>query len=133
MVKVSKVIEDKIALQLPEVVSTGDVEVQRAAVYLIKEACRRVGMGLEDYLKAIKGGLSATRVTVDKYGDEHYEDNHEVRLKAAAMGLEVEGYLKGKGGSSDGIINNFIDVKAIIQRFEGIKSSRVMDGKDKSR
>lgn len=82
----------------PTGVSLNNLEVQQAAAELITSACKRIGMGLDDYLTAVKDGLVATKTTVDKYGDEHVEADHATRLKAATMGLEVEGYMKKTNG-----------------------------------
>lgn len=84
----------------PTGVSSNNLEVQQAASELITLACKRIGMGLDDYLTAVKDGLVATKTTVDKYGDEHVEVDHATRLKAATMGLEVEGYMKKASGVS---------------------------------
>lgn len=95
------------------------LEVQAAASDIIKSACKRIGMSLDDYLLAIKNGLSATKSTLDKFGEEHIEDDHMIRLKAALMGLEVEGYIKSKSDAT----NNFFDVKnfetTILMKYSG--------------
>lgn len=67
----------------------------------IKLACERQGLSLDNYILAIKDALEATRTTVDKYGDEHTDADHDKRLKAAMMGLELEGYIKAKGAITD--------------------------------
>lgn len=104
-------------------ISNNSLEVSQAASELIKAGCKRIGMSLDDYLLAIKHGLSATKSTVDKYGEEHVEDDHATRLKAAAMGLEVEGYMRTKG--SDGATNNFFEVRnfetTILMKYSGGK------------
>lgn len=60
----------------------------------VREACKRLGMGLDDYLKAIKEALSAEIVVTNKFGDVSSTPDHEKRLKAALLGLQVEGYWK---------------------------------------
>lgn len=98
------------------------LEVQMAVVNVIKDACKRVGMSVDDYLMAIKNGLNAGKKvekTIDGCIVVEEEPDHAMRLKAAAMGLEVEGYLKAKGEVST--VNNFFDVKALVQEFKNIR------------
>lgn len=102
--------------------SERELEVRGEALSLIQEACRRIGMGIDDYLMAIKEGLSAGK-RVEKLYDgeikEEIEPDHGMRLKAAAMGLEVEGYLRGKVGGE--VVNNYFDVKALVQAYRSVK------------
>ena len=65
----------------------------------IRESCRRIGIGIDDYLGAIKRALESKKMTVDKFGDEHWEDNHDVQLKAALAGLKLEGYIDVKNAA----------------------------------
>lgn len=81
--------------QLTTSLST-DLKINETDISKIRETCIKINMGLEDYLTAIKNALSATKTVVDKYGEEHIEDDHDKRLKAALMGLEVEGYIRSK-------------------------------------
>lgn len=67
----------------------------------IKQSCVKNGIGLDNYILAIKEALLATKTTLDKYGEEHIETDHDKRLKAAVMGLELEGYIRSKVGSID--------------------------------
>lgn len=82
-------------------------EVTPSELSTIQAACKKIGMGLSDYLEAIQRGLKATRTTVDKYGDEHTEDDTMAQLKAAVMGLEVEGYIKAKGSVTEQSMNQY--------------------------
>lgn len=97
-----------------------ELEVRQAAGELIRSTCKKIGMELEDYLKAIKNGLSATKTTLDKFGGEHIEEDHTTRLRAATMGLEVEGYLK-KTGNENSNMAIFGDVRVYVQQFKAIK------------
>lgn len=69
----------------------------------IKRICKKINMGLEDYLLTIKRGLTATKITVDKYGEEHVESDTDKQLKAAYMGLKVERYVDDKQSGAIGI------------------------------
>lgn len=76
-------------------------EINPASTNEIKLSCDRLGLTLDNYILAIKEALSATRTTVDKYGDEHTDADHDKRLKAALMGLELQGYIRNKVGPVD--------------------------------
>ncbi len=68
----------------------------------IKLACNRVGVSLDDYISAIKFALAATKITgKDEDGYPLTEPDHDKRLKAALMGLELEGYIRNKTPISD--------------------------------
>lgn len=77
------------------------LEVSTAEMSVIKTACVKAGISIDDYVLAIKDALKATKTTVDKFGDEHVDEDHAMRLKAALMGLELEGYIKAKGTVTD--------------------------------
>lgn len=76
-------------------------EIVAAEIGEIKAACRRAGLSIDDYVNAIKRAIVATKITVDKYGEEHVEDDHTAQLKGALMGLELEGYIKNKAVTQD--------------------------------
>jgi hypothetical protein len=67
----------------------------------ILATCKKVDLTREKCLVAIKEGLTATKVTLDKYGEEHEEIDHDKRLKAALMGLEVLGDVRNKATTVD--------------------------------
>ncbi len=71
-------------------------EVTPSEISIIKNSCAKVGMSIDDYVYAIKAALKADKTTIDKYGEEHVEPDHDKRLKAAMIGLELEGYIKNK-------------------------------------
>lgn len=76
-------------------------ELTPSEIQVIKTACANAGMSIDNYVNVIKEALSATRMTVDKYGERHDEEDHAMRLKAALMGLELEGYIKSKAVATD--------------------------------
>lgn len=100
-----KIISKKLARKNPstELVSSlpSELQINDASSNEIKAICKKIGMSLENYLLAIQRGLSARKITVDKYGEEHVEDDTMAQLKAALIGLEVEGYIKTKGATTD--------------------------------
>lgn len=87
------------------------LEVASTELSVIVGACRKAGISIDDYVKAIKDALKATKTTVDKYGDEHVDEDHAMRLKAALMGLELEGYIKVKGTTTENKTYTQINVK----------------------
>ncbi len=67
----------------------------------IKLSCARVGVSLDDYISAIKFALAATKITGrDEQGEPQTEPDHDKRLKAALMGLELEGYIRSKDAAT---------------------------------
>lgn len=102
-----------------EISNNKNLEVQESAMVIIKDACRRVGVSVDDYVRAIKEGLKADRALMDKFGEVTYEPDHQVRIKSAMLGLEVEGYLKTKG--VEGSTNNYFDVKTLVQQWKEMK------------
>jgi hypothetical protein len=105
---------------LPAEIAQAPIEVRQEAVSLIKDTCKKIGMGLEDYLVAIKDGLKADKLILDKTGAGTYEPDHLIRLKAALMGMEAEGYLKAK--SEGNVTNNYQPVvMQIIQKINDAK------------
>lgn len=78
-----------------------NLELNQSEIQTIKLACANAGLSINNYVKAIKDALSATKITIDKYGEEHVENDHDKRLKAALIGLELEGYIKNKVVAND--------------------------------
>lgn len=70
-------------------------------------ACRRAGISIDDYVQAIKAALVADKTSLDKWGAEHVEADHTTRLRAALMGLELEGYTKAKALTTDASQNQY--------------------------
>lgn len=67
-------------------------EVQEAII----ATCDKVGLTREKCITAINEALEATKMTLDKYGEEHVEPDHDKRLKASLAGLELRGDFKNK-------------------------------------
>lgn len=64
---------------------------------VVKESCERVGLRRENCILAIKEALLATKKIVNKFGEVVEEEaDHEKRLKAAVMGLEIMGDFRNK-------------------------------------
>jgi hypothetical protein len=107
MVRKNKIVEDgknSEVNKLPTEITSSlpaELEVNKAEMSEIKLAAKKVGIGLESYLSAIKEALAAEKSIIDKFGERYLEPDHDKRLKAALMGLEVEGYIKAKGGTTD--------------------------------
>lgn len=67
----------------------------------IRRACEKAGIGIEEYCLAIADALKANRSLITKDGSVWEEADHDKRLKAAMMGLELEGHIKTKGSTTD--------------------------------
>ncbi len=101
-----KILPKKVAEKSPnkELISQleGALEVSPTELDEIKAVCKKIGMSLEDYLLTIKRGLTATKTTYDKLGNVMgTDDDTNAQLKAALLGLEVEGYIRSKTSSTD--------------------------------
>lgn len=57
-------------------------------------ALTKAGATREASYKTMVDGLSATTLTIDKYGDEHEHPDHNVRLKSAELISRLNGDLK---------------------------------------
>lgn len=63
--------------------------------------CDKVALTREKCITAILEGLSATKIILDKHGEEHTEPDHDKRLKAAMAGLELRGDFRNKAVTID--------------------------------
>lgn len=86
----------KIISTPPAPIENSPLEVSELERNKIISACKRAELSIDNYVAAIKDALSAEKLTIDKFGEEHIEIDHDKRLKAALMGLELEGYIKNK-------------------------------------
>lgn len=76
---------------------------------LILETCKKVGLTRESCLTAINEALKASKLIVNKFGEVVDEEpDHDKRLKAATMGLEVMGDIKGKDVQKTGNVYNTV-------------------------
>jgi hypothetical protein len=95
-----KITTDKSVISSPESAFPAEKEINPSDMSEIKKVCVEIDMGLKNYLLAIKEGLSAEKFQKDGYGELVAEPDHDKRLKAALMGLEVEGYIKAKNSTT---------------------------------
>ncbi len=52
---------------------------------------------------AVAEALDATKMTVDKFGEEHVEDDHAIRLRAAELIARATGDIKPDGSTVNNI------------------------------
>lgn len=89
---------------------------------MVVAECDKQGLTLGHLVGTIKRATEAKKTIVNKFGDVSYEEDYATQLRGAIAGLEVRGELKAKD-SSDGVTNNFIDVKALVQMFNNSSSA----------
>lgn len=89
------------ATPLPVVEDNVALDVSSSEILEIKQSCKKNKVGIDNYIIAIKEALQANKVTLDRDGEEHIEPDHDKRLKAALMGLELEGYIRNKASTVD--------------------------------
>ncbi len=58
--------------------------------------CDKIGATREHCIKTLFEGTTATKITLDKYGEEHEEPNTPERIKSALSLLEIRGDFKNK-------------------------------------
>jgi len=74
---------------------------------------------------AVSKALDATKMTVDKYGEEHIEEDHAIRLRAAELIARAVGDIKADGTTVN-IQNNSISMdasefRAILEKHRTVK------------
>lgn len=103
--KISPGVENKVVEGLPsksELLASSELQINPDELNEIKAACKRNGISIDDYVRVVKEALIADKTIMDKYGDVRVAGpDHEKRLKAAMVGLELEGYINVKGAVSD--------------------------------
>lgn len=82
------------------------------------------GATREASYKAIASGLSATKMTVDKFGDEHFEEDHASRLRAAELISKLNGDLKTETVVDNRQVHINISPKDVIALTEMVKQVR---------
>lgn len=108
-------------LQTTSSINSNVLEVNPVLRQAIVAECDKQGLTLAHIVSVIKAATGAKRYVYDKLGDSHEEEDHNTQLKASLAGLELRGELKSKEVSG-GVVNQFIDVKALVQQFNGVKS-----------
>lgn len=112
---------DKLAVQEP-IDTPLSVNPNRQAEIIAE--CDKAGLTLAHLVKTVYEGTMATRTTIDKFGDEHYEPDTAARLKAASLGFDLRGETNSK--VNVGTQNNIV---AIIETLDGRASDRLSEWK----
>lgn len=89
---------------------------------MILKECEDGGVTLKEIVRVIREGMEANKVTIDKYGDEHIEVDHDKRLKSAIFGAELRRDIGVK--NVDGITVNYLDAKMVLQQFNDIAPNK---------
>lgn len=61
---------------------------------IVVDICKKNGITLDSLVKKLDKLSQAKKVTIDKFGDEHYEEDSMVQHKSVLTLLELIGYLK---------------------------------------
>lgn len=85
----------------------------------IETVLRKHGLGLDDFVVALKEGLSASKDLKDRYGDliETIPD-HNTRHKFFASGMELLGYIKSSAGVNVNIVNISKEERELIDAYK---------------
>ncbi len=73
-----------------------DLTINQQALSIIEAQFKEVGITSQCPYRVLKDGLTAERVTYDKYGDEHREPDYKERRENATIILTMMGHLKAK-------------------------------------
>lgn len=73
-----------------------EIEVQRAASQIIREGFESAGIKEGDEFRALAGLLVARKMTVDKYGEEHWESDNGAIGKGVELVLRLKRLLDTK-------------------------------------
>ena len=90
-----------------------------------QEVMEKVGATRVASLTAVVDGLSATKMTIDKYGEEHIEPDHNIRLKSAEMIARMNGDIKPDGTISNTQVNIACSSAEIKELMEFVNGRRV--------
>lgn len=106
-----------------------------------EQAMQAVGATREASYKAIVAGLSSKKLTVDKNGDEHWEEDTTNRLRSAELIARMNGDLRPEtmvdnrsvtinaGGMSSELLEMVKDVKEQLGRLKvsGHQTGEIID------
>jgi hypothetical protein len=109
--------------EVPAVVDNSPLEVNDSLRDKIIGALLKADVSIDNYVAAIKDALSAEKTLIDKYGEEHTEPDHDKRLKAALIGLELEGYIKNKT-----VVNDNTKYTQVVYSWQPVKIINQKDG-----
>lgn len=73
-----------------------DIEVRKAAAHIISEGFKKVGIKDGDEFKALAKLLTAQKMTLDKFGEEHYEDDNTAIRGGVELVLRLKRLLDNK-------------------------------------
>ncbi len=73
-----------------------DLEIQKAASHIIMEGFKSAGIKEGDEFVALGKLLSAKKMTVDKYGEEHWEDDNSAIRGGVELVLRLRRLLDNK-------------------------------------
>lgn len=94
---------------LPTLPSNNEVN-PREIANIIAE-CTRQGADLPYLVSKLVEGTKATKITLDKFGDEHVEVDTANVTKNVLILLEMQGYIKAKGTTTENKTYTQINVK----------------------
>jgi len=92
-------------------VQTTDNNISKQELALIKAGATR-----ERGAAAIAEALVATKMTIDKYGEEHIEPDHAMRLRAEEIRAKMVGDIKPDGG----VVNNSVVIGISADEFKAL-------------
>lgn len=79
-----------------------NVEIYKAASHIISEGFKSAGIKEGDEFKALAKLLTAKKMTVDKYGEEHWEDDNTAISRGVELTLRLRRLLDNKVDESKG-------------------------------
>lgn len=82
---------------------------------VIEAELSKAGVTAEELYGCLKRGLRAKKMTVDKYGEEHIEEDYNAQHKYMMVGLELIGHLKAAELRGEGVMDKRIAEQILIE------------------
>lgn len=75
---------------------SNEIEIQKAATQIINEGFKSAGIKEGDEFKSLAKLLTARKMTVDKFGEEHFEDDNTAIGRGVELVLRLRKLLDNK-------------------------------------
>lgn len=111
-----------------------DLQVNKRANEIITEQMESAGITDKKPFEVLARLLTARKMTVDKFGDEHYEEDNAAQGKAVELALRLKRLLDNKVGDLEPVAHvhkmapeDITRLEAIAQELKGLERRLVAD------
>lgn len=106
--KLPEEIIEEVKVALPSIEIPSDV---------VSKICAENGVTLETLCETLGAGLKARRMTLDKYGEEHYEEDFGNQHKYMMTALELLKYVKSPGVNVQ-VVNISVEERELLDAYK---------------